>query len=111
MGYNTWNDFECRGNMSANAIMAVADSLRSSGLFKLGYRYLNLDDCWSISRDKITNRLLPDPLAFPDGMAAVAEDLHTRGFSFGMYADRGTKTCAGRPGSQVVRKILAHSSL
>jgi hypothetical protein len=36
MGYNTWNDFECRGEMSADGIVAVADSLLSSGLFAAG---------------------------------------------------------------------------
>jgi alpha-galactosidase len=112
MGYNTWNDFRCRrGNLTADNIAAVADSLQSSGLFSLGYTYLNIDDCWAVGRDKITRRLVPDPLAFPDGVGAVADALHARGFGFGIYADRGLFTCAGRPGSQVVCPHLRVSEL
>jgi hypothetical protein len=52
-GYNTWNDFECRGEMSAQGIVAVADSLLDSGLFAAGYLFLN-DDHLAVARCTLT---------------------------------------------------------
>jgi len=51
---------------------------------------------------------VPDPKAFPEGIAQVAGALHSRGLGFGIYADRGKKTCAGRPGSQVAALLFPH---
>lgn len=54
-GYNTWNDFECRGEMSAQGIVAVADSLLDSGLFAAGYLRLNfIDDNLAVARYMLT---------------------------------------------------------
>lgn len=99
MGYNTWNDVECDGNTDAN-IRNVADAFVAYGLDKIGYQYVNLDDCWSNKRDPVTNRLVPDPEKFPQGIKPVADYVHARGLKFGIYTDRGTFTCATRPGSQ-----------
>ena len=101
MGWNSWNKFGC--NIDETVIKSNARRMLDLGLDRAGYRYLNIDDCWAVARDNVTSRLVPDPGAFPEGVAAVADALHSRGFGFGMYADRGTKTCAGRPGSQVAR--------
>jgi len=61
---------------------------------------VNIDDCWSaINRDGKTGRLVPDPVRFPSGLQALGDELHKRGFSFGLYTDRGSRTCAGHPGS------------
>lgn len=63
------------------------------GLQDLGYGYVVLDDCWSDGRDK-KGKLVVDKKKFPRGMAAVADDLHTQGFLFGMYSSAGELTCA-----------------
>jgi hypothetical protein len=42
--------------------------------------------------------LYPDPAYFPHGMAYLAAQLHALGMGFGLYTDRGTATCGGRPG-------------
>ena len=80
--------------------MGVADAFVKYGLDKVGYEYIGIDDCWAVSRDKTTGEIVPDPKAFPDGMKAVADYVHAKGFKFGIYTDRGTATCVGRPGSQ-----------
>jgi len=99
MGYNTWNDLGCR-RMSEAAVKEVADKLVSTGLKAAGYNFLNLDDCWhATERDNVTKRLRGDPVRFPSGMKALGDYLHGKGFKFGIYTDRGSKTCAGRPGS------------
>ena len=65
MGWNSWNKFGC--NVSEDMIRGMADAMVSSGMKDAGYQYLNIDDCWQVSRDKegnIAARLaLDDPAA------------------------------------------------
>lgn len=98
MGYNTWNDFRCDG-LNQDAVKGIADRIVELGLDKLGYRYLNIDDCWSreLSAEGL---LIEDPAAFPEGMGAVVDYVHARGLLFGIYTCRGIRTCAFRPGSK-----------
>ncbi len=97
MGFNDWNAFGC--DVSATLIEQTADVMVTSGLRDAGYRYVNIDDCWSL-RDRDSDGLLvPDPAKFPDGIKAVADYVHGKGLKLGIYGDAGTKTCAGYPGS------------
>ena len=73
--------------------------MASNGLREAGFVHLNIDDCWAVDRDPDTFRLIADPKAFPDGIKAVADYVHSKGLKFGIYTDRGPKTCAGRPAS------------
>lgn len=70
-----------------------AQLINEYGLQDLGYQYVVLDDCWSDGRDS-KGKLIADKKKFPRGMAAVADDLHSRGFLFGMYSSAGELTCA-----------------
>lgn len=107
MGYNTWNDFRCNGITSAN-VRAVVDKMEELGLGKLGYEYVNIDDCWSDKKGRDREgRLVPAPAQFPEGMKALADYVHSKGFKLGIYTDRGNKTCAGYPGSRGYEKIDA----
>ena len=99
MGYNTWNDFRCSPDMNAAAVMAIADKMVELGLDKLGYRYLNLDDCWQKEELTDSGELIPDPVSFPDGIKPVADYVHSRGLLLGIYSCRGWKTCAFRGAS------------
>jgi len=96
MGWNTWNKFQC--NISEQLIRDSIDALNKSGLIEVGYKYINLDDCWQSSRDS-NNKIVPDPKAFPNGIKPLVDYAHSKGLLFGLYSDAGTKTCAGRPGS------------
>ena len=90
----------------------------AEGLDKLGYQYVNMDDCWSAtSRDSngqlqvhcppltVTTPLFsrhrqPDPKRFPLGMKELADYVHSKGLKIGLYTCVGTLTCKfGRPGS------------
>ena len=44
MGWNSWNKFDC--NINENLIKQTADRIVALGLDKLGYEYVNIDDCW-----------------------------------------------------------------
>merc|ERR1719330_144637 len=108
MGYNTWDDFRCGGINAAN-VEKIADAFIKYGLDKAGYQYVNIDDCWAVSRNATTGVIIEDPKAFPQGMKAVADYVHSKGLKFGIYSDRGTNTCEGRPGSQGYEVIDAQT--
>src|SRR6202020_20925 len=95
MGWNSWNKFAC--NVSEDVIRGMADAMVKSGMKDAGYQYVNIDDCWQVSRDPSGN-IVPDTQHFPHGMKAVGDYIHSLGLKFGVYSDAGSKTCAGRPG-------------
>lgn len=97
MGYNSWYDVGCA--LSENKMMQVANRMIELGLDKLGYRYLNLDDCWARGRRE-DGTLFADNVTFPSGdLKTLASYVHGKGLLFGTYTDRGSKTCAKRPGA------------
>jgi len=106
MGYNTWNDYLC--DVDANDIIESANALVAQGLDKVGYEYVNLDDCWAISRNE-DGRIVADPQRFPNGIKAVADYVHSLGLKFGIYTDRGNWTCQRRPGSKNYEDIDAQT--
>src|SRR4030081_438253 len=95
MGWNSWNKFAC--NVSEDMIKGMADAMVKSGMKDAGYQYVNIDDCWQVSRD-VNGKVVADPRRFPHGMKAVGDYIHSLGLKFGVYSDAGSKTCAGRPG-------------
>jgi alpha-galactosidase len=96
MGWNSWNAFGC--DIDEAKVRGNADALVDSGLKDAGYLYVNIDDCWS-ARQRSHGRLIADPRTFPSGIAALAEFVHDRGLKLGIYADAGSRTCQGYPGS------------
>src|SRR5437016_2633325 len=72
MGWNSWNKFGC--NVSDKLIREMADAMVSSGMKAAGYQYVNIDDCWQVSRDA-QGTIVADPERFPSGIKALAEYL------------------------------------
>jgi len=98
MGWNSWNTFKAKINEAL--IKDVADAFEKDGYKDAGYKYIIIDDCWSLKeRDKAGN-LVPDPAKFPGGMKALADYIHSKGLKFGIYGCAGTRTCADYPGSK-----------
>lgn len=97
LGWNSWNTFG--PNISDALIREMADCMVDQGYLAAGYRYLVIDDCWSLKERDASGRLVPDPVKFPHGMKAVADYVHERGLKFGMYSCAGVQTCAGYPSS------------
>lgn len=81
-------------------IKTVAQAMVDNGMQKLGYNYINLDDCWASTRSS-NGTLLWDSDRFPDGLPALISWLHERNFKFGLYTSAGNLTCSsgGRPHS------------
>jgi alpha-galactosidase len=97
MGWNSWNRFAC--DISEDLIKETADALVSSGLSKLGYNYVNLDDCWHATERDADGNLVADPKRFPSGMKALGDYIHAKGLKFGIYSSAGFKTCQAFPAS------------
>ena len=98
MGWNSWNMFG--GNIHEDSIRETAQAIAASGLKDCGYEYIVIDDCWSRKSGRDGNGdLVPDPEKFPNGIKALADDVHALGFKLGIYSDAAERTCAGYPGS------------
>ncbi len=95
MGWNSWNNFGC--NINESMIKSMADAMATNGMKATGYQFINLDDCWQVSRDP-SGVIVADPARFPSGIKALADYVHAKGLKLGVYSDHGLQTCAGRPG-------------
>jgi alpha-galactosidase len=97
MGWNSWNKFG--GGVTDTLVRGIADAMVSSGMQAAGYQYINIDDMWQASSRDSSGNIAPSASKFPNGMKALADYVHGKGLKLGLYSDRGTKTCAGLPGS------------
>eukprot|EP01083_Nonionella_stella_P217300 780266_1 len=96
MGWNTWCSIEGCGTDICNQweVVSIAQAMKSNGMYDAGYDHVNMDDCWdACERDKNGN-IQPDPDRFPDGIKALADNLHNLGFKFGLYTSAGSTTCS-----------------
>lgn len=107
MGWLSWERFRCITDcttypdscISEQLYMSQADQLVQLGLAKLGYTFVNIDDCWSEMQRDANGTLVADKKRFPRGMKFLADYMHARGLKLGIYTDIGTNTCGGYPGS------------
>lgn len=99
MGWNSWNKFA--GKITDADVRHMADAMVASGMAKLGYVYINIDDTWEGGRDSKGN--LISNQKFPD-MKALADYVHSKGLKIGIYSSPGPKTCAGFEGSSGYEK-------
>ncbi len=55
----------------------------SLGLQDVGYIYVNTDDEWALQSRASDGSLVPDPNKWPNGIAAVATQIHGMGLKMG----------------------------
>lgn len=100
MGWNSWNAF--RTDVDEAKVMGAARKLVESGLAKLGYVYVNVDDGWwlkrrtSDGRMQIRTRIFPSA-AQPGGETSFrpfTDRLHAMGLKAGIYTDVGRNACS-----------------
>jgi len=95
MGWNSWN--KLHKYVTDTDIREMADAMVASGMAKVGYVYINIDDTWQgQSRDAYGN--LTTNKKFPD-MKALADYVHSKGLKIGIYSSPGPKTCEDYEGS------------
>ena len=98
LGWSSWSFL--REHPTAAKIEADARAMKKSGLQKVGYEYVNLDDFWYECPGKqgpAVNRYglwITDPAKFPshgktNGIKAVAAYVHRLGMKFGIYVTPG----------------------
>ena len=75
MGWNTWNAFAC--SINHTLVYSAAAFLKDNGFLDAGYQYVNLDDCWQVSRDG-DGYIVPDPYAFPN-LPSFVDSIHNLG--------------------------------
>jgi alpha-galactosidase len=92
MGWMTWNYFGT--NINEKDIREMADAMVSSGMSKVGYNYIFIDDGWVGGRDN-RNNIIADPKRFPSGIKAMADYVHAKGLKLGLYSDASPLTCEG----------------
>ncbi|MFZ0816000.1 MAG: glycoside hydrolase family 27 protein, partial [Candidatus Sulfotelmatobacter sp.] len=89
-----------RKNPTAAVVKAQAVALQNSGLQKIGYQYINLDDFWyqcpgpQGPNVDAYGRWVTDSSKFPaegdtDGMKVMADYIHSLGMKFGIYVTPG----------------------
>lgn len=105
MGWNTWNKFDC--GINEDLIKRSADKILELGLDKLGYKYVNIDDCWNLKERDSLGHMQADPQAFPSGMKAMGDYIHSKGLKFGIYSSAGQYTCQERSASLYNEEIDA----
>lgn len=119
MGWMSWEVFRCRTDCSTDPTTCVgeinymqqADALVSGGFRAVGYKTISIDDCWEqkVPERDSQGRLQPDPTRFPHGFKYLADYMHSKNVSFGIYSDMGTYTCGGYPGSENHEQIDAET--
>lgn len=98
MGWMSWNTV--LGNVSESVMRETADAFVDKGLRDAGYRWLGIDDDWHCGRERPADGIAaPDSIRFPNGMKAVGDYLHDKGFKFGIYSTAADLTCDSKFGS------------
>lgn len=98
MGWMSWNTV--LGNVSESVMRETADAFVEKGLRDAGYRWLGIDDDWHCGRERPADGIAaPDSIRFPNGMKAVGDYLHDKGFKFGIYSTAADLTCDSKFGS------------
>ena len=99
MGWSSWSFL--RHDPTATKVEAQAKAMVTSGLAKVGYHYVNLDDFWYIcpgaQGPKVDHygRWVTNPATFPpgpsgrNGIEVVADYVHSLGLGFGLYVTPG----------------------
>jgi hypothetical protein len=125
LGWSSWSFL--RKEPTADKLEAQARAMRDSGLQKLGYTYVNLDDFWyqcpgqqGPNVDSF-GRWVIDPSRFPprgdtNGIKAVADYMHGIGMKFGIYVTPGiSRQALGRntpiEGTPYTAAQIANSSV
>lgn len=101
MGWNSWNAF--RTEVDEAKVLGAAQTLVDSGLARLGYQHVNIDDGWWLKRRTGDGRLQIRTNIFPSaatgGPAGTSfkpftDKLHAMGLKAGIYTDIGRNACS-----------------
>ncbi|MDY0976539.1 NPCBM/NEW2 domain-containing protein [Massilia sp. CFBP9012] len=101
MGWSSWNAF--RTEVDESKVLGAAQTLVDSGLAKLGYKHVNIDDGWWVKRRTGDGRLQIRTGIFPSAATGgpnetsfkpFTDKLHAMGLKAGIYTDIGRNACS-----------------
>jgi alpha-galactosidase len=96
IGWSTWCGMGPCGNdyCSEDYVMSAATAMLANGMHALGYRWIVMDDCWAAESRAADGSITWDTERFPHGIPFLANWMHERNFSFGLYTSAGNTTCS-----------------
>ncbi|HUD42536.1 MAG TPA: discoidin domain-containing protein [Dokdonella sp.] len=105
MGWNTW--YSVNIDIDAQLIADMADALVTSGLRDLGYTQVGIDAGWWMAKTgparDANNDIIVNPGFFTGTsfttMKGLADYVHSKGLTIGIYTDTGSYGCVGHNGS------------
>ena len=108
MGWMAWEQFRCnvdcandpKNCISENLFIDMIDRFAEDNWTRLGYEYVNIDDCWMGPGRDENGEMYPDQTRFPHNITWLSDYAHQRGVKLGIYNDYGTYTCGGYTGSE-----------
>ena len=95
LGWSSWSFL--RRIPTEAALAAQAKAMHDSGLQNHGFEYVNLDDFYYLNPAQTVDqygRWAINTNTFPDGMAALANYVHSLGLKFGIYLTPGIPAAA-----------------
>jgi alpha-galactosidase len=100
MGWNSWNAF--RTEVDEEKVLGAARTIVDSGLAKLGYVYINIDDGWWLKRRTRDGKMQIRTAIFPSAKVKGSDSsfrpftdkLHAMGLKAGIYTDVGRNACS-----------------
>lgn len=97
--------------LTEGQVKKQSDALKSTGLQRHGYRYINIDSGWALSQVNSADsasyydedgRPLPDSSKFPDGMRGTAAYIHRNGQKAGIYWTPGVPKVLATANPQIL---------
>ncbi len=100
MGWSSWNAF--RTEIDEAKVIGSAQKLVDSGLARLGYVYVNIDDGWWLKRRTSDGRMQIRTKIFPSAIGKggntsfrpFVDRIHSMGLKAGLYSDIGRNACS-----------------
>lgn len=100
MGWSSWNSFSNRIN--SKITMEQAKAMVDTGMAKLGYRYINIDEGWWLGTRDEDGNITVDPKQWPaiapgeraGDMSNIVRYIHSLGLKAGIYTDAGEAGCS-----------------
>ncbi|TBU21931.1 glycoside hydrolase [Dichomitus squalens] len=86
-------------NINESIVLEAAEYLVNLGLKDVGYRRVNLDDCYSEKSRSPAGDIVASAARFPSGMNSLTDRIHALGLYVCCYSDSGWFTCQLYPGS------------
>jgi Alpha galactosidase A/Alpha galactosidase C-terminal beta sandwich domain len=103
MGWSSWNSFS--NTVDAQITMDQARAMVSSGMQKVGYEYVNIDEGWWLGTRDSQGNIVVDAKAWPalapgehpGDMSNIVRFIHGLGLKAGIYTDAGESGCSMFP--------------